>query len=84
MNFLFILLVIWSFWLFLTIGAIRAGRSWFPMTIVPPILLSLLGISVERWFSPWGTIIVVGIHAPLWLFVIWMWLRDRLNHRVQK
>ena len=78
MNTFVLLLVVWSFWLLLTTAALWGGRCWFPMTVVPPILLSLLGVSVDRWFPPWGTILVVGIHAPLWLFVIWMWLRSRL------
>ncbi len=81
MNTLIVLLVVWSFWLSLTLGLMRAGRSWFPMTVVPPILLSLLGLSVDRWLLPWGTILVVAIHAILWLFLIWMWLRDRFAAR---
>jgi len=81
MNLILVLLVVWSFWAFLTIAAIWAGRCWFPMTVVPPILLSLLGVGVDRWLPPWGTVIVVGIHAALWLFLIWMWLRDRLAAR---
>lgn len=79
MHGLLVLLVVWSFWLFLTIGLVWAGRSWFPMTIVPAVLLSLLGVGVNHWLLPWGTIIVAGIHAPLWLVVIWMWLRDRVT-----
>lgn len=76
-----LLIVVWSFWGLLTLAMIRAGRSWFPFTIVVPFVLSVFGIVVNRWLLPWGTVIIVGIHAGLWLLLIWMWLRDRLAAR---
>jgi hypothetical protein len=78
---LIVLTVVLSFWICLTVGMIRGGGSWFPFTIVVPILLLILGIVVNQWLHSLGTIIIVGIHAVLWLLLIWMWVRDRLVTR---
>jgi hypothetical protein len=73
---LVLLLVVWSFWLFLTASAIRAGVSWCPMTIVPPVVFSVLGSIINWWFPQWGTILMVALHAILWLLLIWVWLNN--------
>ncbi len=69
--------VIWTFWLFVTIGLIREEASWFPFTIVVPMVLSVLAIAINRWWLPWGTTLVVAIHAVLWMYALSVWLQIR-------
>jgi hypothetical protein len=73
--------VVWTFWMWLTIGAIRAKVSWFPFTLVVPLVLSVVAIAINRW-PPWGTALVTAIHALLWLYVLFLWLQLRRSRRM--
>src|SRR4051812_48602030 len=72
--------VVWTFWLWFTIGAIRARVSWFPFTLVAPLVLSVVAIAINRR-PPWGTALVTAIHAALWLYVLFVWLQLRRKRR---
>jgi len=73
-----VLLAVWSFWIFITIAAIRARRSWFPFTLVAPIVFSLFGIIINRLLPPWGLILIGGAHVIPWLLLFYIWLKERL------
>lgn len=70
-----------GFWLLLTVGLIRARRSWAPMTVVAPLVLLLLGIALNHWVAPWGTIAIGLIHVVLCSILVWMWLTERVRTR---
>ena len=71
------LAAVWSFWLYLTVLAHKAGRSWFPFTLAVPLLLSAGAALAELWWAPWASVGVLALHIALWLALIGITVRER-------
>jgi len=75
-------LVVVVFWLGLGI-AIRASRSTtsiFPVIPLVPGVLWLVGVVVNHFASPWGTVVVGAIHCVLlflMLFLLARWRKEK-------
>jgi membrane protein YdbS with pleckstrin-like domain len=79
---LILLAITWAFWLILTVGLACDGKSWFPFTVVAPLLLSVIGFTLERWHQHAGVAFAAIVHgamialmviATLWNGVAVLW-----------
>lgn len=64
-GFFTILVVVWSFWIAITIAAAWNGRSWFPFTFLAPLVLSNMGLFINWLLAPWGVIAVLLVHGAI-------------------
>jgi len=80
-NILLTVIVV-AFWLGLAIAvkASKSTTSLFPIIPFAPGILWLVGIVVNKFHSPWGTVAITGIHLLLLLlfgFLLLRWRKEK-------
>lgn len=70
------LTVIASFWIMATVSLWWNHRSWFPFTVLAPLVLFTIATGIDRFLPGVGYLLVVCVHGFLWLMLLWFVLGD--------
>lgn len=70
-----------TFWVVLSIGGWWQGRSWFPFTLMAPIVLIGIGVLVNKFLLGWGNAGVTVLHVALWGVLLYVVVSDIVRRK---
>jgi hypothetical protein len=70
-------LIVLPFWVLLTVAAVRKRASWFPFTVMAPLVFVLLGTWLDRVQYPVGIVLTGGFHGFLWGLLVYVFVIER-------
>ncbi len=70
-----------SFWVLMSIGLWWQEKSWFPFTVMAPLLLLGVAVLIDKIAPGWGTRGVSVIHIVLWGMLSFITIGDTVRSR---
>lgn len=72
-----ILIITWFTWISIMLILIIGGRSSFSLTFFP-IVISILAYIINSFSEKWALLIIVTIHIPILLYLIYTFLKSMI------